>query len=148
MVFHWSLSDNKSLQVSRTVFWPFSIMLSFGWSPLGRQPPSPPAMLAYIYQLYVDTGYSLDGMRGAMNNRMERERERERERESVSLLSIYVYLSDLCGAYGKGKLYLYIHKRKINNLSVFRYSPPDYPLSNSWFVCCLFLCYVIAGWVI
>ena len=104
MVFHWSLSDSKSLQVSKTllsiladlnnvvvwmvstrpdyyycyyllirvfhisvswwsftgdwltasflkspglfsVFWPFSIILLFGWSPLGRQLPNPPGPL-------------------------------------------------------------------------------------------------------
>ena len=119
MVFHWSLSDSKSPQVSRTrlrilavlsnavvwivftrpptskssgpfnllllllfirvfhinvsrwsftwvwvtasllkspglvsVFCPFSIKLSFGWSPLVRQFPSPPVPLIIIYLLY------------------------------------------------------------------------------------------------
>ena len=28
MVFHWNLSDSKSPQVSRTLLWPFSIMLA------------------------------------------------------------------------------------------------------------------------
>ena len=40
MVFHLSLSDSRSPGLF-LVFWPFSIMLSFGWSPLVRQLPSP-----------------------------------------------------------------------------------------------------------
>ena len=32
-----------------SVFWPFSIMLSFGWSPLVRQLPSPPLLLLLLY---------------------------------------------------------------------------------------------------
>ena len=31
-----------------SVFWPFSIMLLFGWSPLGRQLPSPPGPLIIL----------------------------------------------------------------------------------------------------
>ena len=44
MVFHWSLSDNKSPQVFMTLLsiWLFSIMLSFGWSPRALQLSSPP----------------------------------------------------------------------------------------------------------
>ena len=34
------------------VFWPFSITLSFGWSPLIRQLPSPPIPLMILYLLY------------------------------------------------------------------------------------------------
>ena len=30
------------------VFWPFSVMLSFGWSPLVRQLPSPPVPLVIL----------------------------------------------------------------------------------------------------
>ena len=35
-----------------TVFWPFSIMLWFGWSPLVRQLPSPSVPLIILYLLY------------------------------------------------------------------------------------------------
>ena len=38
-----------------SVFWPFSIMLSFGWSPLGRHlssPPVPLIILKLFYQKY------------------------------------------------------------------------------------------------
>ena len=41
MVFPWSLSDSKSPGLF-SVFWPFSLMLLFWWSPIVRQLPSPP----------------------------------------------------------------------------------------------------------
>ena len=44
MVFYWRLSDSKFPGVF-SVFWPSSIMLSFGCSPLGRQLPKPPVLL-------------------------------------------------------------------------------------------------------
>ena len=34
-----------------TIFWPSSIMLSFGWSPLIRQLPNPPGPLIILYLL-------------------------------------------------------------------------------------------------
>ena len=34
-----------------SVFWPFSIMLLFGWSPLGRQLPNPPGpLISFSYR--------------------------------------------------------------------------------------------------
>ena len=35
-----------------SVFWPFSIMLSFGWSPPSRQLPSPPVPLVILQFLF------------------------------------------------------------------------------------------------
>ena len=40
------------------VFWPFSIMLSFGWSPLVRQLPSPPVSLVYFIYCSKRTNYN------------------------------------------------------------------------------------------
>ena len=50
LVFQWSLKDSKFTHVSRTRLsnLPFSIMLSFGCSPLGYQLSSPPVLLIII----------------------------------------------------------------------------------------------------
>ncbi len=55
MVFHWSLSDSKSPGIF-SVFWPFSIMLSFGWSPFGRQ------LLLLLLLLEFFTSANADGL--------------------------------------------------------------------------------------
>ena len=51
MVFHWSLSDSTSPGFF-SVFWPSSIILSIGWSPLVCQLPNPPGPLIIILSLY------------------------------------------------------------------------------------------------
>ena len=59
MVSHWSLSDNKFLQVSRTlVFWLIFIVLSFGWCPLVLLFPSHPVPLSIIWWLIECTNYN------------------------------------------------------------------------------------------
>ena len=52
--FTWVWDSKSSLVSSRffSVFWPFSIMLSFGWSPLVLFFPSPPVHLLILWRMY------------------------------------------------------------------------------------------------
>ena len=53
MIFRWSLSDSKSLHVSRTLLnILFSIMLEFEWSPYVLLPSSPPVLLIFLSWVY------------------------------------------------------------------------------------------------
>ena len=52
-VFHWSLSNSKSHQVSRTLLSILtSTMLLFGWSPFVLRFPTPPALLLSLWKLF------------------------------------------------------------------------------------------------
>ena len=44
----WVIASRLKSPELFLVFWPFSMMLSFGWSPLGRQLPSPPVPLIIL----------------------------------------------------------------------------------------------------